>query len=145
MGSLPLSNQGNPIYFIQIKNVNSVYGASQVVLVIKTPPANAGDARDKGLIPGSGKSSGWELGWQGSGERSCRGKTGPPEREGTWLQGSGKQAWRALAFVEHRIRATILPQPHCIPKQGEGLSITPIPLGSFRVKRSSPFLPVNIL
>ena len=58
MGSLPLSNQGNPIYFIQIKNVNSVYGASQVVLVIKTPPANAGDARDKGLIPGSGKSSG---------------------------------------------------------------------------------------
>ena len=58
MGSLPLSHQGNAIYFIHLKNVNSVYGASQVVLVIKNPPANARDTRDKGLIPGSGKSSG---------------------------------------------------------------------------------------
>ena len=29
---------------------------SQVVLVVKNPPANAGDARDVGLIPGSGRS-----------------------------------------------------------------------------------------
>ena len=27
-------------------------GASQVVLVVKNPPANAGDTRDMGLIPG---------------------------------------------------------------------------------------------
>ena len=32
--------------------------ASQVVLVVKNPPANAGDVRDTGLIPGSGRSSG---------------------------------------------------------------------------------------
>ena len=32
--------------------------ASQVVLVIKNPPANAGDARDTGSIPGSGRSPG---------------------------------------------------------------------------------------
>ena len=34
--------------------------ASQVVLVVKNPPANAGDLRDTGLflIPGSGSSSG---------------------------------------------------------------------------------------
>ena len=29
---------------------------SQVVLVVKNPPANAGDIRDVGLIPGSGRS-----------------------------------------------------------------------------------------
>ena len=32
--------------------------ASQVVLVVKNPPANAGDARDAGSITGSGKSPG---------------------------------------------------------------------------------------
>ena len=31
---------------------------SQVVLVVKNPPANAGDARDAGSVPGSGRSSG---------------------------------------------------------------------------------------
>ena len=31
-------------------------GASQVVLVVKNPPANAGDARDMGLISGPGRS-----------------------------------------------------------------------------------------
>ena len=33
-------------------------GASQVVLVIKNPPANAGDIRDTCLIPGLGRSPG---------------------------------------------------------------------------------------
>ena len=32
--------------------------ASQVVLVVKNPAANAGDAGDTGLIPGSGRSPG---------------------------------------------------------------------------------------
>ena len=32
--------------------------ASQVVLVIKSPPASAGDIRDEGSIPGSGRSPG---------------------------------------------------------------------------------------
>ena len=32
--------------------------ASQVVLVVKNPPANAGDIRDTGSIPGSGRSPG---------------------------------------------------------------------------------------
>ena len=30
-------------------------GASQVALVVKNPPANAGDIRDTGSIPGSGR------------------------------------------------------------------------------------------
>ena len=33
-----------------------VIWASQVVLVVKNLPANAGDVRDEGSIPGSGKS-----------------------------------------------------------------------------------------
>ena len=33
-------------------------GASQVVLVVKTLPANARDERDTGSIPGSGRSPG---------------------------------------------------------------------------------------
>ena len=33
-------------------------GASQVVLVVKNPPANAGDIRDSSLIPGWGRSPG---------------------------------------------------------------------------------------
>ena len=32
--------------------------ASQVEPVVKNPPVNAGDARDAGLIPGSGRSAG---------------------------------------------------------------------------------------
>ena len=33
-----------------------MYGASQVALVVKNLPANAGDRRDVGLIPGLGRS-----------------------------------------------------------------------------------------
>jgi len=36
----------------------SIYGASQVVLVVKNPPADAGNIRDAGWIPGSGRSPG---------------------------------------------------------------------------------------
>ena len=32
--------------------------ASEVVLVVKNPPASAGDIRDEGSIPGSGRSPG---------------------------------------------------------------------------------------
>ena len=35
--------------------------ASQVVLVVKSPPANAGDVRDLGSIPGSGRGHGHPL------------------------------------------------------------------------------------
>ena len=35
-------------------------GASQVALVVKNPPANAGDVRDASSIPGLGRSAGEE-------------------------------------------------------------------------------------
>ena len=34
------------------------FRASQVALVVKNPPANAGELRDPGLIPGLGRSPG---------------------------------------------------------------------------------------
>ena len=37
-------------------------GASQVALVVKNPPANTGDKRDMGSIPGLGRSPGGEHG-----------------------------------------------------------------------------------
>jgi len=36
--------------------------ASQVALMVKNMPANAGDTRDEGLIPGLGRSPGGEHG-----------------------------------------------------------------------------------
>ena len=41
---------------------NKVRRASEVVLVVKNPPASAGDIKDAGLIPGSGRSPGEGLG-----------------------------------------------------------------------------------
>ena len=43
---------------MKLKQIRILSGASQVVLVVKNLPANAGDARDMGLIPGSGRSPG---------------------------------------------------------------------------------------
>ena len=43
-------------------SVCTTLGASQAVLVIKNPPANAGDIRDTGSIPGSERYLGEENG-----------------------------------------------------------------------------------
>ena len=42
--------------------IYSYYGASQAVLVVKNLPANAGNIRDAGLIPGLGRSPGGGIG-----------------------------------------------------------------------------------
>jgi len=39
-------------------SVYTVYGASQVALVVKNPPSNTGDLRDSSWIPGLGKTPG---------------------------------------------------------------------------------------
>ena len=44
------------------KHSTGVSQEAQVVLVVKNLPANAGDVRDIGLIPGSGRSPGGEDG-----------------------------------------------------------------------------------
>ena len=58
---------------VQSLSLSLLLGASQVVLVVKNPPANAGDARNIGSISGSGRSPG-----EGSGnslQYSCLGKS----------------------------------------------------------------------
>ena len=42
--------------------MHKIYASTQVVLMVKNPPANAGDMRDAGLIPGLGRSPGGEHG-----------------------------------------------------------------------------------
>ena len=46
------------LIFIYLLAQAGLSWASQVVLVVKSPPANAGDTRDAGSIPGSGRSPG---------------------------------------------------------------------------------------
>ena len=45
------------------KSIASPVGASQVALVVKNPPTNAGDARDLNSIPGWGRSPGGRNGY----------------------------------------------------------------------------------
>ena len=54
--------------------------ASQVAPVVKNPPANAGDIRDTGSIPGSGRS----LGGGHSNPHQYSGMENPMDR-GAWL------------------------------------------------------------
>ena len=56
-----------------------LFGASQVVLVVKTLPANAGDKRDAGLIPGLGRSLG-----EGNGNPLQYSYLENPTDRGTW-------------------------------------------------------------
>ena len=44
--------------YLTNERADSKAWASQVVLVVKKPPANAGDIRDTGSIPGLGRSPG---------------------------------------------------------------------------------------
>ena len=41
-----------------LNNEKMYFGASQVALVVKNPPANTGDVRDVGSIPGLGRAPG---------------------------------------------------------------------------------------
>ena len=47
----------------EILQASQLIGASQVALVVKNLPANAGDIRDMGLILGSGRFP-WRRAWQ---------------------------------------------------------------------------------
>ena len=46
------------MWILFITELCPLTGASQVALVVKKPPANAGDVRDESLIPGLGRSPG---------------------------------------------------------------------------------------
>ena len=75
-----------------------IYGTSQVAPVAKNPPANAGDIREAGLIPGLGRSPGGGHGnplWYACLENPMdRGAwwTGPQGHSGTRLKQLGRHA-----------------------------------------------------
>ena len=68
-------------------------GASQVALVVKkNPPANAGDIRDAGSIPGSGRSPGG--GNDSPLQYSCLGN--PMDRGAWWVVHRVAKSWTQL-------------------------------------------------
>ena len=64
LGTIKNGNKGHDgtTFQIQIENINKLdyvpQRASQVILMVKNPLANAGDVRDPGSIPGLGRSPG---------------------------------------------------------------------------------------
>ena len=83
------------------------FRASQMVLVVKNPPANAGDPRDAGSIPGSGASPGG-----GNGNPLQYSCLENPMHRGAWrasVHGVAK-SWTRL--TEHRLGEMGTPQ-HC--------------------------------
>ena len=54
--SYPFNKNFTILIFVVADASYLVYRTSQVALVIKNPPTNAGDIRDVGLIPGLGTS-----------------------------------------------------------------------------------------
>ena len=75
----------NLLWSLQFFPVSHLYylciacGASQVVLVVKNPPANAGDIRDADSFPGSGRSPGG-----GNGNTLQYSSLENPKGRGTW-------------------------------------------------------------
>ena len=69
--------------------------APQVVLVVKNPPANSGDIRDEGSIPGSGRSPG---GGHGNPlQYSCL--KNPMDRGAWWVHGVAKSQTQLSDFT----------------------------------------------
>ena len=65
--------------------------------MVKNPPANAGDARDVGLIPGSGRSSG--VGTGDPLQYSCLGH--PVDRGAWWAADRGAaKSWTWLSTAQ---------------------------------------------
>ena len=56
--SYPLTD----LYIYDLHSSIYYFGASQVALIVKNPPTNAGDIGDMGLIPGSGRYPGEQHG-----------------------------------------------------------------------------------
>ena len=82
--------------------------ASQVVLVVKTPPASAEEVRDVGSIPGLGRSPGG-----GNGNHSCI----PAWRIPWTEEPDGYSPWghKGLDTTEHALSThawRVLPQEH---------------------------------
>ena len=75
---------------LKIYTVHYIYvWASQVALVVNNPPGNAGDIKDTGLIPGSGRSPG-----EGNGK---------PLQYSCLENPMNRGAWQAISIGSHRV------------------------------------------
>ena len=84
--------------------LNNDKSVSQVVLVVKNPPAQTGDIRDVGLIPGLGRSPG--------------GGNGHPLQYSCLENPMGRGAWRATVHgVAKESDATGWPGTHTHPPE----------------------------
>ena len=76
--------------FVFICKLSMLKRTSQLVLVVKNTPANAGDIRDTGSIPGSGRSPGGGYGNQ----LQCSCLENPKDKEPGGLQSIGSHRVR---------------------------------------------------
>ena len=95
--------------------------ASQVVLVVKSPPANARDIREAGLIPGLGRSPG-----EGNGnplQYSCLGN--PMDRGAWWAAVPGVAASRtqqiSFALRFHALEKEMATHSSVLPRRIPGM------------------------
>ena len=85
--------------------VTSIFRAFEVTLMVNNVPANAGDARDWDLIPGSGRYSGERNG--NSLQYSCLGN--PMDRGAWWATVHGLQRLRHDCATKHTHSFNTLP------------------------------------
>ena len=94
-----------PFFFFFLVEVLLIWGASQVARVVKNPPANAGDVRDAGSIPGWGRSPG-----EGNGnplQYSCL--ENPMDRRTWWAAVHGvAKSWTGLKWLSMHTRTHIV-------------------------------------
>ena len=91
------------IFFRKIPHcgiAGSYYTSSQVALVVKKPPTNAGDIRDKGLIPGLGRSSG--------------GRNSNPLQYSCLENPMDRGAWQTIVLADYSTESDIPEHTHTV-------------------------------
>ena len=84
-----------------MKLYNIRWANSQVVLVVKNPPANAGDKGDVGSVPGLGRSLG---GWPGN-PLQCSYLENPMDRRAWWATvHAAAKSWTRLKRLSMHTR-----------------------------------------
>ena len=96
-------------YYFLLIGIIIKEGASRVALVVKNQPSNAGDVRDSGLIPGSG--------------RTPRGGHGHPLQYSCLDDPMDRGAWRAMVHKVRKSRTQLKwLSTHALLKNTEALS-----------------------
>ena len=80
----------SPHVYNGVNNNSKIHKGFPGGSVVKNPPANAGDARDEGSIPGSGRSPGVGNGY--------------PVQYSCWENPMDRGAWRVTSMEFQRVR-----------------------------------------